>query len=136
MAYADKDKERAWHRESMRRQRAANPDKFRERSRELYKKNVEKYREKSRKAVRKHRLKTKYNMSVEQYEALVTSQGNKCAVCKTSDMGHAKEWSVDHCHKSGKVRGLLCQPCNTALGLAREDPAILRALANYIEVHK
>lgn len=63
---------------------------------------------------RKRELKRKYNISLEDYEALLTSQNGICAVCG----GAPKKYrlAVDHNHITNKVRGLLCIPCNVALG--------------------
>lgn len=47
-----------------------------------------------------------------------------------------KELHIDHCHESDRVRGVLCNGCNTAIGLTREDPAVLRKLADYVESHR
>lgn len=50
--------------------------------------------------------------------------------------GHHEKLCVDHDHETGKVRKLLCHNCNRALGLLRDDPALLRKSAEYIEQHK
>lgn len=82
------------------------------------------------------RLLHRYGLTGEQYDRLLVKQGGGCAVCaidcgtKTNPTLH-----VDHNHTTGKVRGLLCQNCNTAIGSFREDPALLlRALA-YLQHH-
>ncbi len=63
---------------------------------------------------------------------LMREQGGKCAACAcVLEPGYRT--NIDHCHGAGHVRSLLCQRCNTALGLCREDPAWLRALADYAE---
>lgn len=77
----------------------------------------------------------KYGLDQDQYERLLSNQGGRCAGCGAEDPG-AKGWCIDHCHTSGQVRALLCNRCNTTLGLVNEDPAILRALANFIERFK
>jgi hypothetical protein len=61
-------------------------------------------------------------------EAAAYRDGKSCAVC-----GSDERLGIDHCHETGVVRGVLCHWCNTALGLAKDDPATLRALANYLE---
>jgi hypothetical protein len=58
-------------------------------------------------------------------------QSNRCALCAEPDPGH-----LDHDHKNGGVRALLCQRCNFALGLLRDDPDLMRAAADYVEVHR
>ena len=77
----------------------------------------------------------RYGLDQDRYEQLLASQGGRCAGCGTDDPG-AKGWCIDHCHASGQVRALLCNRCNTTLGLVDEDPAILRALADFIERFK
>ena len=79
---------------------------------------------------RNHQLK-RYGMTIEEYEALLAQQGGTCAVCDSDNNGRTMH--VDHCHANGHVRGLLCSPCNTALGLSADDPERLRSLANYLE---
>jgi hypothetical protein len=71
-----------------------------------------------------------YGLSVSRFLELKASQDHKCAVCK-----RAERLSVDHCHISGKVRGLLCGHCNTALGLLKEDESIILSLLAYVRGH-
>ena len=73
----------------------------------------------------------KYGLSIEQYEQMLVDQNHQCYICNDET-----KLVVDHCHESGKVRGLLCNHCNTMLGLARDNPAILRLAAKYIELAK
>jgi hypothetical protein len=79
-------------------------------------------------ARRKHSLKQKYGLSIEDYEKMLFEQGNCCYICNDET-----KLVVDHCHKSEKVRGLLCNHCNVMLGMARDNPALLRLAANYLE---
>ena len=71
---------------------------------------------------RKHSLKHKFGLSIEQYEAMFEAQDRKCALCGTTDNGRttgkwkAGHFNVDHCHKTGRVRGLLCHKCNVRIG--------------------
>jgi len=81
----------------------------------------------------------KYGITVEQYNAMLESQNGCCAICKTETPGNRKgklsgEWkfSVDHCHATGVVRGLLCNHCNAALGLAKDNPDLLEIMADYL----
>ena len=61
---------------------------------------------------------------------MLEAQGHKCAICSSTDKGKGKQFfCVDHCHTTGKVRGLLCAPCNKALGqLGDTEEALQRAL--------
>jgi formate dehydrogenase maturation protein FdhE len=65
-------------------------------------------------------------------DAVVSMMARPCDVCGTKPED-VRQIHIDHCHDSGAVRGVLCNGCNTALGLARSDPTILRALADYVE---
>ena len=75
---------------------------------EWYREDPERAREKN--------LKTNYGLTVAKYEAILKSQGGKCKICSTTSCDTGRRFAVDHCHTSGKIRGLLCQNCNTALG--------------------
>lgn len=89
---------------------------------------------------RAHSLQRRYGMSEYQYEMMLKSQGNVCAVCGQPEtytlQGRVKALSVDHDHKTHKIRGLLCHHCNLGIGHFRDDPKLLRAAINYLEKHK
>jgi hypothetical protein len=74
----------------------------------------------------------KYGISKEELVSLYLQQNNKCAICgdepKTERGLH-----VDHCHKTGKVRGLLCHGCNTGIGALREDVAVFTKAISYLK---
>lgn len=74
----------------------------------------------------------KYGLTQVEYDQLLARQRGQCPGCRTEDPG-AKGWCIDHCHNTGRVRGLLCNRCNTMLGLANEDASILRSLADFAE---
>lgn len=94
--------------------------------------NPEKYRA----SLRKHDLKRHYGMTPEEHNSLFTSQGSCCGACGSPDPGRKSgDWSTDHDHETGVVRGILCNGCNLALGHTKDDPARLRKLAEYIETH-
>lgn len=79
-------------------------------------------------------MKSEYGLSREQYDGMISEQAGKCLLCKLPPGRDGKKsLSVDHCHKTGKVRGLLCGMCNTAIGKLNDDPALLRAAAEYLE---
>lgn len=63
------------------------------------------------------------------------AQGNVCAICKT-DAPDGRGWHQDHCHQTKRQRGVLCGLCNGALGLAKDDPKLLRRMAAYLEQHR
>ena len=70
-----------------------------------------------------------YGMTIDQFELLIAQRGGLCWICGRDP----KPPCVDHCHKTGAVRGILCRPCNTAIGQMGDDPDRLRAAAAYLE---
>ena len=72
----------------------------------------------------------RYNLEEGQLQKLKTKQGNKCAICNNPQKG--KSLSVDHCHKTGKNRGLLCNNCNNGLGRFKDNVVYLRNVINYL----
>jgi hypothetical protein len=78
----------------------------------------------------KYLLRT-YGINYEQYKALIIAQNNRCAICGFEFIGVRP--CVDHDHKSGKVRGLLCQRCNRCLGQLEESLDLMRAMMVYLE---
>ena len=80
------------------------------------------------------KLKRQYNITVDDYEHMLAMQNGGCAICGACTPGsRTKRFHVDHCHSTGRVRGLLCHLCNRMLGLSRDDTSILRAAAAYLE---
>lgn len=78
-----------------------------------------------------HYLK-KYGITVAEYEAMSIAQGGCCAVCGRKSGAGRKKLHVDHDHRNGRIRGLLCQPCNVAIGLLSEVPDTLLAAVKYL----
>ena len=85
---------------------------------------------------RDRRIRHHYGISQEDYDALIDSQHGVCAGCGTSDPGKHGVFDIDHDHQSGKVRGLLCSPCNRALGFLRDSAETAMNLARYIQEHE
>lgn len=70
---------------------------------------------------RRWKLRTRYGITPERYDEMLAEQNNRCAICGGTDVrGTGANLSVDHNHRTGEVRGLLCQPCNLALGHLEE----------------
>ena len=81
-------------------------------------------------------LKKKYNLTLDDYNYLVVTQSDRCAICLTDDKGRHGNWCVDHNHQTGEVRGLLCDPCNTGLGKFEDDADNLTSASKYLEASK
>jgi len=88
------------------------------------------------------KLKRLYGITVEQYDNILSEQKGRCAICGSESsqsrsyklVGRAK-FSVDHCHTTGKVRGLLCTKCNRALGLMNDSIESVLRMAEYLKKH-
>lgn len=73
----------------------------------------------------------RYGLTFGQWGRLFLKQKSRCAICGTDTPG-SQEWHTDHCHATGKVRGILCQSCNTALGSFKDNVERLRASVEYL----
>lgn len=82
-------------------------------------------------------LRFHYNVTFEQYEAILEAQNHLCAICrKPQDTAKSKRLFVDHNHSTGLLRGLLCHRCNAGLGYFLEDPALFMRAVKYLEAFK
>lgn len=79
-------------------------------------------------------VRRKYGLDAAALESLLNGQDWCCSICATP-FASQKEIHIDHCHKTGRVRGVLCQGCNTGLGLFRDDRLRLTLAAKYLERH-
>jgi len=81
----------------------------------------------------------KYGITTEQYDAMFLTQNGLCAICKKPEVNidhntkTIRALAVDHCHKTGRVRKLLCSSCNMGIGQFNHDPELIRAAAIYCE---
>ena len=83
---------------------------------------------------RKRKLFNRYGVTLEQYENMLKAQSGKCKLCGDTDSknSNSKKLYVDHCHKEGVVRGLLCHKCNVTLGRIRENKNWLKLALEYL----
>lgn len=72
-----------------------------------------------------------YGINPDDYDRINDRQGGYCAICVRAN-GKTRRLCVDHDHQTGKVRGLLCRPCNDLLGHARDNPAFFDRAKNYL----
>ena len=95
---------------------------------------------------REKMLKSVYGLTLEAYDGMLKSQNHQCLICHTKDPskggrksgkgGAMKHFCVDHDHKTGKVRGLLCYSCNRIIGMIEENPEWCNRAIDYIEKHE
>jgi hypothetical protein len=87
---------------------------------------------KNRKQLNFNNLKYVTGVSKETYEDVLSEQNSVCAICGRPNVNPKRNLSVDHCHESGFVRGLLCTKCNFGLGYFDDNPEILRNAIDYL----
>ncbi len=87
-------------------------------------------KEKLTKRRRDNHLQCSYGITLEDYDRMLEAQQGCCAIC--SSKPEMKRLAVDHNHSTGKVRGLLCDLCNRALGLLKDDYQIVKSVENYL----
>lgn len=80
----------------------------------------------------KDRRVRKYGMTEVDYNFMFEYQQGQCGVCKTHQRDLSRALAVDHCHKSGRVRGLLCSRCNTAIGLLKDSRLFIERAGQWI----
>jgi hypothetical protein len=78
----------------------------------------------------------KYGLSADAFEALRAAQQNKCAICRMEFSSEPRQTHVDHDHATGKVRALLCEPCNHGLGNFKESETTLLAAVEYLQKYR
>ncbi len=104
---------------------------------ERYKRDTDRVRALDKKST----LKRLYDLTIDQYRAMLALQKGVCALCmrpetkKSRKHGKVRDLSVDHDHKTGVVRGLLCGECNRGLGYFRDNPDALERAAAYLRSH-
>jgi adenine-specific DNA methylase len=116
-------------REYNREWRKANPDKVEDNAKLQRARYPERYAHLRRRANLK-----KHGVTADVYDAMLVAQGGVCAICGRAP--ERRRLSIDHDHKTGKVRGLLCDKCNPALGSFEEDVGRLARAIQYLEVHR
>jgi predicted nucleic acid-binding Zn ribbon protein len=90
---------------------------------------------------RKFALKRNFGLTLEQYEGMYLAQDGKCAICNQPETANnnydkvTRRLAVDHCHKTGKIRQLLCTLCNQGLGSFKDDPVLIQAAIEYLKSH-
>jgi hypothetical protein len=79
----------------------------------------------------RHILKT-YGITADEYQQIYAHQGGRCFICRRAKGTSGRRLAVDHCHATGRVRGLLCRPCNRMLGHGRDSITFFFRAADYL----
>lgn len=104
--------------------REKNLEKVKKMQKDWYLNNPEK--------VKEQKLKKEYGISLEQYDEMFRKQKSSCAICGTHQDDLKLKLSVDHCHETKKVRGLLCGKCNRGIGFLNDDANIVSKALDYL----
>jgi hypothetical protein len=123
-AEARRLKEQAYQREYHPRWLSKNAERARAKQKDWHVKNPHKTRQAALK---------KYGLTMEAYAELMSAQGGVCGICGGDDPGFPGSMPIDHCHATGKIRGLLCHRCNHGLGQFKDSVERLRAAIAYLE---
>lgn len=91
----------------------------------------EKDPDRNRKLALESHFRRKFGITMQQRDEMLESQGGRCMICDT-DTPRGKGWCVDHHHDNGRIRGILCAPCNSFIGLAKESVVILQRAIKYL----
>lgn len=124
------------HKERCRAWRKAHPGRMASAARDLYERS-----EACRLSKRNSRYKRIYGITLADFDRMVEEQGGRCALCDgppcASRFKRSTEarFHVDHCHKTGKVRALLCYKCNAGIALLNDDPNLMKRAAIYVVKH-
>jgi len=96
----------------------------------------QKFRNECKECHKERQLKNKFGITYLEYHILLKSQGYRCEICRSElESSRYTKFAVDHCHKTGKIRGLLCTSCNTALGLLKDSEHRLHSAIKYLQHH-
>jgi hypothetical protein len=96
-------------------------------------KRISSYFADNRDKQRESNLKTNYGLTNEEYKTMFEEQQGCCKICGKHQSEFKKPLFVDHCHTGGEVRGLLCTKCNSMLGMADDNIAILKNAIEYLD---
>jgi len=102
---------------------------------ECTKKRISESHKKDPNRAKNRDLMRNYGITIEDHNKMFQLQGGVCAICKKPGDGRWSKLCIDHDHKTGKVRELLCRRCNMILGQVDDDPLILHALGSYLQKH-
>ena len=101
-----------------------------------FRKDAKKHRTECKACIKDMRREAITGCTREQYDELFEQQKGCCFICGVHNSKLTNGLAADHCHKSNKVRKLLCSNCNTALGLVKDSPEILNKMVKYLNLHE
>ncbi len=133
MPYKDPEKRKQYHKEYYKKWYLKNLNSIKKRGKKYFKNNKEKiYLRRKNNGTscynRLYQLKSRYGILEQEYNSLLFEQDHCCKICKKKD----KKLCVDHDHKTGNIRGLLCRDCNSGLGMFKDNTEIMLQAIKYL----
>ncbi len=116
------------HRNNTKRWKKAHRDKHLEFKKKYYQTHKEQWKHNY-----KYKIGLKYGVTEEEFNRMRTEQEFKCKICGKHENDQVRRLSLDHDHKTGEIRGLLCDNCNVGLGNFQDSPEILQSAINYLQ---
>jgi len=95
--------------------------------------NRREYYQKRKETLKNSKLLRQYGISLAKYRELLDKQNGKCIICGKTAIDNKKDLAVDHDHKTGKIRGLLCNNCNVAVGFMQDNPDLALGINAYLK---
>lgn len=145
----ESEKQKIYHLKSKEKRNASSRDYYQKNKEQIIQDKIKKAKEKrktnpgfdyNREYQRKYNRRKKYGLRQEQYNTMLKNQNSTCAICKLEEevviKGCKITLSVDHCHETGKIRGLLCRKCNSGLGHFNDSIELLEKAINYLNSFK
>lgn len=98
--------------------------------------DIQAFRTDCKECVKEGQIRKKFDIDYLEYHKILKSQGYRCEICRCKlESSRYTKFAIDHCHRTGKVRGLLCTNCNTGLGLFKDSPERLSGAIRYLQEH-
>lgn len=110
------------------------PHKDRQEYLKYHKEYTAKNKERKRPIKQRSSLMYKFNITMEMYEQMLMDQDFRCGICKKHMSEFTRRFAVDHCHETGKIRGLLCMKCNIGLGNLGDTEKSLEQAMAYLKI--
>ena len=109
---------------------------WRKNNKDKVKKSHAKYYKSHKKEVKNSMLKSRYGITIDDYNNMFKEQNGKCAICDIHQVALNKSFCIDHNHETGEVRGLLCSRCNYGLGFFDDSSKNMKSAIRYLKKHK
>lgn len=133
--HKNKEKRLVYHKQWVEKNKHLMRDKFRAWIAKKTPEELKKYYARTKKTKINNYLYRTYGITTKEYKKIYKKQGGRCKICGKHQRSCSRKFHVDHCHKTGVIRSLLCFGCNSALGTTKENITTLKNMIKYIRSH-